>query len=257
MAEFFRRVSIRKRKIGDETRVGIKASTTDTYYRKLMVFFRWLENNEYVPIGSLSEKVMKPPLPKYTDERALSKDEVARLIAATTIHRANNAFARLRDQLIFFLLLYTGIRRGELLGLRVQDVDLEKDLLFINGETSKSRKDRYMPIHQNLRSTLIDYFSLRAKKNIMSSSLVVSLRKDTGLTAHGLKHWVKKYKDLSGVAFHLHRCRHTFACNLSKAGADVNSIMQLLGHNSLNMTQRYLRSIKNEESKYFINKLPL
>ena len=67
VAEFFRRVSIRKRKIGDETRVGIKASTTDTYYRKLMVFFRWLENNEYVPIGSLSEKVQKVNTPKGYD----------------------------------------------------------------------------------------------------------------------------------------------------------------------------------------------
>jgi len=256
VGEFFRRLTIRKRIVGKEVQIGIKISTTNTYYRKLMVFFRWLETNEYLIRGSITKKVARPPTPVYTDDRALTEEEVSKFIAAITIYRSKDSFAYKRDQTIISILLYSGLRRGELLGLRVQDINFETNMIFVNHVTSKSKYDRYIPMHRNLRSTLREYLLERKDRGITISTLIASAKRGTAFTEHGLKHWVKKYKKLSGVNFHLHRCRHTFTCSLAKAGADIRTIMRLLGHTSMRMTLRYLRSLTPEDSRVYIEKLP-
>ncbi len=256
VGEFFRRISVRKRTVGTNIQVGIKISTTSTYYRKLMVFIRWLEKNEYIAKDSISGKIARPPAPVYTDERALTEDEVSKFVGAITLHRSNDVFAYKRDLAIISILLYTGLRRGELLGLRVQDINFETNMVFVNQSTSKSKQNRYVPMHSNLRVTLSEYITERKTKETNTGALIISTKRYTAFTEHGLKHWVKKYKRLSGVNFHLHRCRHTFTCNMAKAGADVMTIMRLLGHTSMRMTLRYLRSIKSEEALVYIEKLP-
>ncbi len=256
IAEFFKRISVRKRVIAKQVLIGVKVSTTSTYYNKLMAFIRWLELNDYLKKGSVSEKVPKPPIPKYTDERALSPDEVFNFSTAIDTHQSKDMLALKRDQAIISILIYSGLRRGELLGLKVKDVNFESNMIFVNHLTSKSRYDRYIPMHPKLKSILIAYLTERRQRGITCEALIVSYRRQTAFTEHGMKHWVKKYKKLSGVAFHLHRCRHTFACNLAKAGADVTTIMKLLGHTTIRMTERYLRSIKTEDSRVYIEKLP-
>jgi integrase/recombinase XerC len=68
-------------------------------------------------------------------------------------------------------------------------------------------------------------------------------------------YWTLRYRKLSKVHFHLHRCRHTFACNLAKQGADIMTIKNLMGHTSIVMTERYLRSIGLKNGRDFINRM--
>jgi integrase/recombinase XerD len=256
MNEFFKRLSTRERKVGKDTiKIGVRPSTIRTYYNKLMPFFRWLEIYGHIENGVLTSKIIKPPVPIYDDEKALSEWEVSKIIASITLYSINDPFIYKRDILIVTLLLYTGIRKGELLALRIQDIDFEKRSLFINGQTSKSKKSRFIPLHFTLITHLKVYLKERQLRKSHCDALIISSKNDKALTEYGLKHWVQKYINLSGVKFHIHRFRHTFACTLAKENADLISIMNVMGHSSTQMTERYLRSITSEHSRPFIEKL--
>ena len=203
----------------------------------------------------LSSKMIKPPNPKYEDEKALTDGEISKIIATITLYSRKDDFIYARDLVIVSLLMYTGIRKGELLALRVADINFQTNTIFINGSTSKSKKSRYIPIHFSLLTQLKIYFKEREKRNSKCEILIVSSKEDTPYTKHGLKCWVKKYIELSGVKFHIHRFRHTFACKLAKQNADIISIMNVMGHSTTRMTEQYLRSIKTENSRHFIQEM--
>ena len=78
---------------------------------------------------------------------------------------------------------------------------------------------------------------------------------DRRLTLHGFKHWVERVIKLSGVKFHLHRFRHTFATNLAMQNAGVIKIQKLMGHSDIKITQTYLRSVSTEDMREDVNKL--
>jgi len=253
---FFERINTRKGEyLGNKSKSLIKTSTTRTYYNKLIVFFRWLENNNYISDKTLCDKIPKPPSPNYDDVRSLTKKEVSKIIGTIALQTLTNEFLNKRDLLIINIFLYTGIRKGELLGLRIQDVDFVHKTLFIKAETSKSKRSRTIPLNPIIVAQLKIYLSLRKRKKSTCNALLVSSLKDQAFTEHGLNHWVKKYSDLSDVKFHVHKFRHTFACNLAKSNADIISIMNAMGHKTIRMTENYLRSIKSEGSRTYIDKL--
>tara|TARA_B110000285_G_scaffold48687_1_gene55141 strand:- start:16739 stop:17584 length:846 start_codon:yes stop_codon:yes gene_type:complete len=249
--EFFKRLGERAKRNGKE----LKTSTIRTYFNKLIVFFKWLELNDIIERRSLTSRIIKPPNPTYEDEKALHEKEVSKILASISLHNMENEFILKRDLAIVNTLLYTGIRKGELIGLRIQDVDFGNKRLFINGKTSKSKKSRYIPLHFSLLTILKFYLKMREFKKSTCEFLFVSSKEDTHFTAHGMKYWVQKYNKLSGVNFHLHQFRHTFACNLAIQGTNIISIKNLLGHSTTQMTERYLRSIKTEDARLHIDNL--
>ena len=249
--EFFKRLH---RRVKSENR-EIKHSTIYTYYMRLNPFFEWLEFQGYIPRGSLHNQVPTPTQPTYSDIKEISKEDIEKLIAATSLESIRNHFLGLRDRTILYTFIYTGIRRGELLGLRIQDVDLENKTLYIAPKTSKSKKGRNIPINQILYLELRKYMKQLYRRKTTCGSLFLSLNQDAGLTNHGMKWWVKKYVEKTGVQFSMHSLRHTFACSLAKQNADIVSIKCALGHSSILMTERYLRSIGSENSRVYIDKL--
>jgi len=249
ISEFFRRLSTRKRIVGkDKVVVGIKPSTVKTYYNKLIVFFRWLESLGYVN-EPFTQRISKPTNPSYDDSKALTDNEVSRIVSSITLNTIGSPFLYMRDLVIVQLLLYTGIRKGELLALRIGDIDFTQEKIFINGVTSKSKKSRYIPLHFSLVSLIKTYLKERTKLQTTCEALIISTIQDKPLTEHGLKHWVIKYSKLSGVKFHIHRFRHTFACKLALENTNTVTIMNVLGHRSVETTLRYLHSIKAENAR--------
>ena len=152
-----------------------------------------------------------------------------------------------RDTFMVSVLLFCGLRKGEFISLRVNDVDIEKKEITIRKETSKSGRSRVLPMHQTLVMHLKDYLRERNILGLKTEWLIVSNRGDRGLSREGLKHWVKNLEEKSGVKFHLHRFRHTFACKLDEANVSAFKIQKLLGHSSILMTMRYVRSMKTED----------
>ncbi len=252
--KFFSRLSTRTRIVGKrDKRTGVKVSTTRTYWNKLNVFFTWLVDYGYIQKTPLN-KNNKPAHPEYNDKKELSIEDIEKLICAID-RGAKNTLALKRDKALFYLLLYTGMRKGEIIGLRMMDVDLDNGVLRINGNTSKSKRNRILPINKVLEMHLREYIIERNKKKYKTEKFIVSLNKDCGLTEHGYKHWVNKLKLSSGVHFHLHQFRHTFASTLGRKNIGAYKLQKLLGHSDMRMTERYLRSIDVEDLRGEVDKM--
>ena len=243
ITQFFETLQTRQRVVGKGTVTqGVKDSTVGTYSSKLFSFFTWLVKEGHLPKNPLEG--VKRVYPVYDDNKMLRKNEVQKIRAAIEL-RLNNLLQVKRDRAILSILLFCGLRREELLGLNVMDVDLERRQLKVKAETSKSKRTRTLPINRELHMLIEDYLEERRRqKKYTTPSLIVSLMGDSGLTKDGLKHWVDNLKRLSGVRFHVHQFRHTFACNAYMKCKDPLAIQHLLGHADLRMTTGYLRSFR-------------
>lgn len=243
MSEFFRRLQTRTRP-GEEggTTSGVRSSTVAAYRSKLNGFFNWLKTRGHMLANPFEG--MPYPHVVYEDRRYLGHAEVERIFSAVVLTAAwRTRFLRKRNIAIFSLLLYTGLRKGELLGLRVTDVDLDRLELTIRAETSKSKRRRVVPINSKLCQAVEDYLDERGKRRYQCEYLLTSGAGDMPLTADGLKHLVEQVQRLSGVDFHVHRFRHTFAVNVLNQGGDIAKLKQLLGHRDIRMTAAYLRAL--------------
>ena len=250
---FFKRLQIRERIVGKGTKVvGIKDSTLGAYASRLKTFFKWLREHKYIEENPFD--TIQLPSPKFTDNRALTGDQIKRIMGAV-VQSVQSSFLLKRDLAMIGVLTFCGLRRNELASLELRDIDLFNGFITIRPETSKSKKLRKVPINTHLKIYLLEYLQERKKRGCKTQHLFVSNNEDSGLTRDGLKHWVARLVRLSGIKFHVHRFRHTFATNLAMQDVGAIKIQKLMGHADLKMTQTYLRSVSTEEMKEDINKL--
>ncbi|OGJ54777.1 hypothetical protein A2880_03320 [Candidatus Peribacteria bacterium RIFCSPHIGHO2_01_FULL_49_38] len=253
ITQFFERLQTRERIVGrDIVAKGVKDSTIGTYSSKLHSFFTWL-----VGKGLLAQNPLhgvKREYPAYDDSKTLRKKDIERIRTAIE-NNSRHLLQAKRDRMILSILLFCGVRKGELLGLHVTDVDLERLILTVRRETSKSKHSRKLPINRELRMHIEDYLEERRRHKYTTPHLIVSLERDSGLTTHGIKHWVDNLKRVSGVKFHLHRFRHAFACAAYTICKDPLAIQLFLGHADLKMTVRYLRSLGVEEFRSTVDSM--
>ncbi len=253
LVEFFRRIETRERIVGRNTiKTGVKTSTIKTQWSKLNTFFSWLETKGHIRENPLKD--IRPPHPRYDDPRSLTDSEIHKMYSAITLHSSNSLMLR-RDTMMLSLLLYCGLRKGEFVSLHVRNIDIEKREITIRSETSKSKNIRVLKLHPTLILHLRDYFKERNFRGLKTECLIVANREDKGLTTEGLKHWVKTLSIKSGVKFHLHRFRHTFACKLAEADVHPFKIQKMMGHTSLTMTLKYVRSMRTESMEDDIRKI--
>ena len=255
LVEFFRRIETRERIVGRGTiKTGVKNSTIKTQWSKLNVFFVWLERKGQIRENPL--KGIKPPHPYYDDPKALDDADIHKVYAAITLRSSNSLVLR-RDTMMISLLLYCGLRKGELISLQVRDIDLEKRELTVRSETSKSKNWRVLKMHPTLMMHAKDYFTERKNRGLKTGHLIVASKGDRGLTHEGLKHWVTALNEKSSVRFHLHQWRHTFACKLADADVHPFKIQKMMGHTSITMTIKYARSLKTENMESDIGKIEI
>ena len=243
ITNFFKTLQERKRFVGKgQIRKGIKNSTVATYWCKLNVFFKWLFIHKLIaknPFKSLSY-----PTPSYDNKRFLEKREIERILTAIHIHHRKNILLFKRNIALFYLLLFCGLRREEVMLLQLRDIDFQRKLITIRGENSKSGRTRQIPLHSSTLMFLEDY--LKERKRYKTSFLFVSMLRDDKLTYDGLKHLVSNIRTASGVAFSLHQMRHTFAVNFLKTTNNIYALKEMLGHKDIRMTCSYLRCLPPE-----------
>jgi integrase/recombinase XerD len=139
------------------------------------------------------------------------------------------------------LLLDTGLRISEALGLRKQDIDFDNLVLKVYG---KGSKERLVPMSLELRKML---FRWNQKP---SCDLVFATRTATKMT---VRNFQRDFKELgkrlkfTWVRMSPHTCRHTFACEYLRRGGNLEFLRRILGHSSILTTQKYLRSLGVED----------
>ena len=251
---FLKRIQTRERIIGKDRRVvtGVKPSTIVGHGGRLKTFSRWMFMRGYIEQDPFAE--IRFEQKEFTDQQALGREQVQKIIGAACQYAANSFLLR-RDLAMISLFIFCGLRRNELISVQMSDVDLYKNLIAVRAQTSKSKRVRVLPINLELKKHLREYFEERKKKNYTTQYFFVSNTVDRGLTNAGLKHWVEHLRSHSGVRFHIHQFRHTFAINLAMQDVGAVKIQNLMGHRQLSMTQSYLRSIDTKELRGDVNKL--
>ena len=157
----------------------------------------------------------------------------------TVIDIFENNFEGKRDLLIIDTLYSTGIRRDELIKMKINDVFLNESMIKVHG---KRNKERLVPMLPSLIKRMNDYFNYRSN--------ISSIKENVFITSKGAQigpslvyRIVKKYfsKVSTKVKTSPHVLRHSFATHLLNNGADINSIKEILGHSSLASTQIYTK----------------
>lgn len=253
VTEFFKRLEERKRKIGlTVVKRGIKKSTVATYRSKLNKFFEWLRIKGQIAENPFAE--IPYPSVSYEDRKFLKRGDIEKIFAALTLY-SKKSFIRRRNAAIFSVFLNCGLRKNELVNLRIYDFDLERKTLLVRAETSKSRRDRTIPLNSGVLSFIYDYIEERRKKRCATPYFFVSSSRDDRFTKDGLLHVVDDLNALSGVDFHLHQLRHTFAVNMLNNGCDIAKLKQLMGHSDIRMTMTYLRCLPTKAMRADVEKL--
>jgi integrase/recombinase XerC/integrase/recombinase XerD len=137
------------------------------------------------------------------------------------------------------ILLDTGLRIGELINLKMEDIHMDEGYLKVLG---KGKKERIVPIGNNAQKALQRYlFRFRPKPiNPIINNVFLS-QSSKPLTENSMKLMFTRLAKRSGVCrLHAHLCRHTFATRFLINGGDVFSLQQILGHSTLEMVRHYV-----------------
>jgi integrase/recombinase XerD len=199
----------------------------------IRAFHRFLLREGHVE-RDVTAGVVRPKLPKRLP-KPLSVEEVARLLA-----QPDASPAGLRDGAVLETLYGGGLRVSELVGLDVDDVDLEEGSVRVLG---KGGKERDVPLGRYARDAIGAYLT-RVRPDIATrrsrSALFLNLRGGR-LTRQGCTLLLEKHAKTAGIARKVspHTLRHSFATHLLEGGADVRVVQELLGHASVATTQVY------------------
>lgn len=198
----------------------------------LRAWGRWLELTDQVqrnPARAIKTKRLPSAPPDY-----LSDAEVKRLLK--TVRQTDTATAR-RDRVWLEVMLWTGIRVGELVSLNVDDIDLETKHLRVR---VKGGAIQTKFLKTELRTLLKTYIKARKGANTQQEALFLS-NQGTRLTVRQIERQLKHWLTAAGIQKRLgpHGLRHTFATNLYGRTRDILMVQRALGHANVETTTRY------------------
>ena len=165
-------------------------------------------------------------------------------------------FEGIRDKLVIDLFYTTGIRRTELIHLKMQNVDLSANTLKVLG---KRNKERLLPILPIIKEQIKNYLTERAAIEYIKDSeyfflLLKGVKFNDSFVYRLINYYFSNVSEKVKKSPHI--LRHTFATHMLNNGADLNSVKELLGHSSLASTQVYTHSSLSELKKAYGNAHP-
>jgi site-specific recombinase XerD len=197
-----------------EKKEPLSASSVHGHVRTLRAFFSWLETEGL--IATNPAKSLKPPKVCQKVVSTLSDEEIRAILGILASVNSSNV----RNQTIFMLLIDTGLRMGELINLKMDDVHMNYGLLKVTG---KGKKERVVPLGSNVQRALHRYlFRYRPKPAHQAIENVFFSVEGKPLTDNGLKLIFSRLAKRSGVMrLNALLCRHTFATKYLINGVDV------------------------------------
>jgi integrase/recombinase XerC len=216
-----------------------KQYSKSTIARKLATlrsFYKFLVKRNQIP----SNPVMAVRTPKQ-DKRLpkfLEYEQVKKLLETPSMDNWLGA----RDRAIMETLYSTGVRVSELVALNMDDVDFLGEVIHVRG---KGKKERIVPIGASALQVIQHYMEFRNKRahsnpNFDSRVLFVN-KHGRRLSTRSVRRKMDKYLKMAGLDISIspHTLRHSFATHMLNNGADLRSVQELLGHQSLSTTQIY------------------
>lgn len=210
-------------------KMDIKDSTINIRLRSIRAILYYLMEEgdvSYFKIKLISETTESKKL--YTD------DDIKKLLKRPNKKKCN--FSEYRTWALENFFVATGVRSRSARNVRIQDLDFENDLIYI--DVTKSRKGLVIPMSVSLKKVLIEYLAVRKGK---LEDYVFCNPEGKQLTKDALNNIIAKYnrqRDIEKTGVHLFR--HYYAKKYIQNGGDCLKLQKLLGHSSLEMTKRYV-----------------
>lgn len=222
--------------------LGLKSRSTARSISALKRFYQYFVREKAIadsPMVNIAQPKAGQSLPK-----TLSEAEVEALLAAPDIEDAMG----LRDKAMLELLYATGLRVTELVGLRMEQINLRQAVVFVKG---KGNKERLVPLGEEAMYWLEQFLKVGRSQMIKhATDFVFPSKRGIGMTRQTFWHRIKHYAILASVESPLspHTLRHAFATHLLNHGADLRVVQMMLGHSDLSTTQIYTH-VANERLK--------
>ncbi len=216
------------------------AATMARKIATLRSFYKWADRRNYADTNPMT--VIRTPRQAKRLPKAIPIEQIERLLAAP----GDADVLGCRDRAMLETLYSTGIRVSELVGLGMQDIDIEGSALNVRG---KGKKERVVPLGSHAMAAIRRYVEMAntdpAFASIVKSgrdNLPLFLNKHGGrISSRSVRRKLDKYLKAVGLdpTISPHTLRHSFATHLLDNGADLRSVQELLGHQSLSTTQVY------------------
>jgi site-specific recombinase XerD len=218
-----------------------KPATAHNRYRALRTFFGWLVEEGEIRDSPMAR--MKPPRLPEDPPAVLREHELRRILDAC---ERDKSFSGRRDEAVLRVFMDTGARRGEILGLTLDDIDLDEGLLTVIGKGSKKR----VVVVGLATVRALDRYLRARSKHTSATTPDLWLGRKGPLRASGLAELVRDRGREAGIPgrLHPHLFRHAYAHSMLAAGMQETDLMAVVGWRSRDMVARYAASTRAERA---------
>jgi len=202
------------------------------------------QNQRINAIKFYYEKVLGLPHQYYKIERPKKENKLPKVLSKEEISLIFSRIENLKHKMIISLLYSGGLRRSEILALKVSDIHSNRGLLRING--AKGKKDRFTLLSKALLEQLREYYRQYHPKTYLFEG-----QKGDNYSAESVSKILKQAGIKAGIQqiITLHILRHSFATHLPEQGTDLRYIQELLEHNNSKTTEIYTHITKRGTDK--------
>lgn len=198
------------------------------------------QNQTINAIKCYYEKVLGWPKERFEIPRPKKKKQLPNILTPDEVKKILEAVPNLKHRAILMVIYSGGLRLGEVLRLRIQDVLVEQERIFIKG--SKNKKDRYTLLSKQVIHTLETY-----RKAYKPNYWLFEGQSGGQYSASSVQNIFRAATNRAKVGYYatLHTLRHSFATHLLEAGVDIRYIQELLGHSHIDTTVIYTHVARN------------
>lgn len=214
-------------------------------HKHLNQFFNWIVKQGLM-ISNPALEIEKPKL-EFKIPRTISKEEALLLLDTAFHSKYTYTFERYRNRAIIGIMILAGLRRNEVINLKMNDVSLETNTIFI--KQGKGHKDRMIPINYKLKEILTEYLKDRLRLNKTAISFFTSAQMDEPIGIHAISMLIGRLRKKTKINFSAHTLRHGFARLMLEGGCDIYTLSKLMGHNKITTTTIYLSCSNEQMSK--------
>ena len=216
----------------------LTSSSLQRHLTSIRQFMKWAKQGHYLemnPADDLQLKRQPRPLPGMIDIETVNQ-----IMDQAAPEKPLEQQLWLRDKAILELLYSSGLRLAEVQGLRIQDIDFNRQLLRITG---KGNKTRIVPFGSKAKQSLINWLKIYRiwQGEFKPESSVFITQKGNAITPRQIENRVKYQAQRAGVNvdLHPHLLRHCFASHMLSNSGDLRAVQEMLGHSNLTTTQIY------------------